>query len=213
MPGGAEGVVADPSGDVGRLRPPLHHRAGVGSGVGGPRKFGRAAPDRPNQRPVAVSSDAGPIEVGMQVGFEVVLTGQVHRLAAFLTQPHPQAAVLHVHVLHPHGSGRANAGEGVDHQPDQRSIAQADGRAHVDGVEDRIMTASPRGTLTRIAGWSKVKVTDESVPSLGKSGSGLGRVILRASEAVASPVRPPSPVHGVRFATACTDNEPMVIRA
>lgn len=50
---------------------------------------------------------------------------------------HPQAAVLHVYVLDPHGGGRTDPGEGVDHQPDQRPIAQADRRAYVDCVEDR----------------------------------------------------------------------------
>ncbi len=72
----------------------------------------------------------------MQVGLQVVVAGQVHGLAALLVQPHPEAAVLHVHVLDWHSGGRANPGEGVDHQANQRLVAQADRRRGVDRVED-----------------------------------------------------------------------------
>ncbi|MBA9068729.1 hypothetical protein FHR71_002479 [Methylobacterium sp. RAS18] len=65
--GRPERVVADPGGNVGRLGSPLHHRVGVGGGEGGPGQFGRPAPDRPKQRPVAVPGNAGPIQIGVQV--------------------------------------------------------------------------------------------------------------------------------------------------
>lgn len=55
---------------------------------------------------------------------EVVVAGQIDRLAAFLVQAHPQAAVLDIHVLDPHGGRRADAGEGVDPQPDQRPFVK-----------------------------------------------------------------------------------------
>jgi hypothetical protein len=46
-------------------------------------------------------------------------------LAALLVQAHPKPPVLRVHVLNPHADGRADAGEGIDHQADQRAVAQA----------------------------------------------------------------------------------------
>ena len=49
------------------------------------------------------------------------------QLAAFLVQPHPEAAVLHEHVLDLHGDDGPDAGEAVEHEADQRLVAQIDG--------------------------------------------------------------------------------------
>lgn len=135
--GGPERVIADLGGDACRLRPPLNHGVGLGAGEGRAGEFGGPAPDRAEQRAVRVLADAGPVQVGVQVAFQVVVTGQGHRLAALLVQAHPQAAVLHEHVLDPHGGGRADPREGVDHQPDQSAVAQTDRCGGVDRVQDR----------------------------------------------------------------------------
>ena len=52
-------------------------------------------------------------------------------------QPHPGAPALHVDVLDPHADCRAHARERVDHQSDQRAIAQAHGSSDVDRIEHR----------------------------------------------------------------------------
>jgi hypothetical protein len=58
-------------------------------------------------------------------------------LAALLAEPHPQAAVLRVDGFDCHTKRRTDPGEGIDHQPDQRVIAQASVRRHIDAVEQR----------------------------------------------------------------------------
>lgn len=49
-----------------------------------------------------------------------------HRVpfATLFVQPHPQPAVLRVNILDCHSERRADPGEGIDHEPDQRAIAQ-----------------------------------------------------------------------------------------
>ena len=46
-------------------------------------------------------------------------------LAAFFLQLYPGAAALDMDVFHLHLDHRAHAGEAVDHQADQRTVAQA----------------------------------------------------------------------------------------
>jgi hypothetical protein len=58
-------------------------------------------------------------------------------LAALFAQPHPETSVLRVYVLDRHSEGRANPGEGIDHQPDQRAIAQTCMCRDIDAVEQR----------------------------------------------------------------------------
>jgi hypothetical protein len=58
-------------------------------------------------------------------------------LAAFLAQPHPKAPVLCEHVFDRHPERRADAGEGIDHEPDQGAIAQPGVRRDIDAVEQR----------------------------------------------------------------------------
>jgi hypothetical protein len=55
--------------------------------------------------------------------------------AAFLLQAHPEPPVLRVHVLDAHADGRADAGEGIDHEADERAVAQADDGRDIDRVE------------------------------------------------------------------------------
>ena len=57
------------------------------------------------------------------------MAGEFGHLAAFFVEPDPAAALLNVVVLDLHGDGRADAGEGVAHESDERAIAEADERA------------------------------------------------------------------------------------
>jgi hypothetical protein len=56
-------------------------------------------------------------------------------LPAFLAQPHPEPPVLRNDILDRHTERRADPGEGIDHEPDQRAIAQADDTRRVDAIE------------------------------------------------------------------------------
>jgi hypothetical protein len=63
------------------------------------------------------------------------MAGHVVPLAAFLVQTHPGAFALRVHVLEPHLHGRANAGEGIDEERNERAIAKAGWGVGVDAIE------------------------------------------------------------------------------
>jgi hypothetical protein len=63
------------------------------------------------------------------------MAGHLMALTAFLVQPNPGAAALHVNILHAHFGDGADAREGEDHQRDQGAIAQACRRAGVDRIE------------------------------------------------------------------------------
>ncbi len=56
-------------------------------------------------------------------------------LAAFFVQANPPALARGELVLDPHRDRRADPGEAVGHQPDQRSIAQAYERRDIDAIE------------------------------------------------------------------------------
>ena len=65
------------------------------------------------------------------------MAGEGDRLAALLVQPAPIDAVLcTMHVADRHCGGSPDPGEGVDHQPDQRPVAQPGRRRDVDRVEE-----------------------------------------------------------------------------
>ena len=98
---------------------------GVRLGQGRARQQAGAAADRAEQRPLGIVGEARALDVGGEIGLKVVVARHGVRLAAFLAQPHPKAAVLREHVLDLHAERRADAREAVDHQPDQRPVAQA----------------------------------------------------------------------------------------
>jgi hypothetical protein len=56
------------------------------------------------------------------------VTGHRVPLTAFLAQPHPETAVLRVNILDRHAERRTDAGEGIDPQSDQRTVAALGGR-------------------------------------------------------------------------------------
>jgi hypothetical protein len=62
-----------------------------------------------------------------------------HRVAlsALLAQPHPLPPVLREDILDRRPEGRADPRERIDHEPDQRAIAQACDLPRVDAVEQR----------------------------------------------------------------------------
>ena len=116
-----------------------------GSGVG---ELAGAAADRAEQRALRIVGEPAAVDIGMQVGFEIVMAGHLVALAALLVQPHPKAPVLHVNVLDLHRERRADAREGIDHQADQGAVAQADWRRDVDASRSaRASVGSSTGVL------------------------------------------------------------------
>lgn len=100
--GRPEAVVAGFRGNAGGSEAPPDHRVGVGLGERGPGQPPGAAPNRAEQWPLRVVAQARAVEVGDQVLLQIVVAGHGMPLAAFLMEPHPQAAVLNIHVLDLH---------------------------------------------------------------------------------------------------------------
>ena len=113
------------------------HRVGVRLRKHGARQLAGAATDRAEQWPLRIITQLRAVEICDQVFFEVVVAGHRVPLAAFLAQPHPQPAVLRVGIFDRHAERRADPGEGVDHEGDQRAVAQARVRRDIDAVEQR----------------------------------------------------------------------------
>jgi hypothetical protein len=136
-PGCAERMVADPGRDPRRGRATPHHLIGAGLGQRGAAQPPRPAHDRAEQRPSGVPRQIAAVDIGMEIRLEIVVARHRVALAALLVELHPQPSVLDEHVLDPAGQRRADPREGVDHQRDQRAVAQANARRHVDRVEQR----------------------------------------------------------------------------
>ena len=117
----------DPGLDAGGLRPALDHAVGVllpQSVAGEPARSARRGLEQ-GVRP-GPPAMAGRGDIFVQIPLQVVVAGDFMLLAAFFVQPHPAAAPLHEVVADFHLQHGVDAGEGVDHGPDQGEIAQAD---------------------------------------------------------------------------------------
>jgi hypothetical protein len=89
------------------------------------------------QRPLGIAAQPGAVEIGGEIFLEVVVTRHHVPLTALFAQPHAQPAVLRKDILDRHAKRRADAGEGIDHEPDQRAIAQTGVCRSVDAVKQR----------------------------------------------------------------------------
>lgn len=132
-----ETVIADLGLDADRHAPPLNHRPGVRLRQRGARELVGAASDRAEQWPLGIVTQFRPVEICRQIIVEIMVAGHRMFLAALFAQPHPQPAVLRIDIRHAHPERRADAREAVDHEGDQRPIAQAGRRRHVYAVEQR----------------------------------------------------------------------------
>ena len=128
-------VIADARGDAAGFGAPLNHRIGVGLGQGVAGELpGRAAVGLEQQR-LRLGRQPRAVDIFVQVGLQIVMARHGVLLAALLVQAHPKPPVLRIHVLHAHADRRADAREGIDHQADQRPVAEADDRRRVDRVD------------------------------------------------------------------------------
>ena len=90
-----------------------------------------------NSGPLGSSRRTCAVEIGDEIFIKVVVAGHRVALAALLAQPHPQPTVLRVDILDRHAERRADAGEGMDHEGDQRAIAHTGMRRDIDAIEQR----------------------------------------------------------------------------
>ena len=87
----------------------------------------------------------------MQIGFEIVMAGHGVLLAALLMQTHPEPAVLRIHVFDAHADRRADAGEGINHEANERAIAEVE--ASIASMSWRASCGSSTGVLPRRTIW------------------------------------------------------------
>ena len=101
----------------------------------------------PKQPPFAIVVQAGLVQVRVDVGLGEMVRGDFVTLAPLLVEAKPPALPLRVKVLDPHVGDGADAAEGVDHDGDERPIAQADEGLRLDGLEEaaRFGAAQDRG--------------------------------------------------------------------
>ena len=128
-------MIADLSSDAGIGGAALDHGVGVDAGQGGAGELLGLAADGAEQRPLGIIGEAGAFDILSQILLEIMVAGHFVALAAFLSQAHPEPPAFVVNVFDLHAEGGTDAGEAIDHQADQRTIAQAAGRRHIDAVE------------------------------------------------------------------------------
>ena len=132
-------MVADRRVDPRSGRAPAHHLISAGLGQGGLAELPGAAPDGAEQRRAPVSGaiprQPAAIDISVEIFVEIVVAGHFMPLAALFVQSHPQAPVLHKDVVDAHRQRRADPRERIDHEADQRPVAQPDRCGHVDRVD------------------------------------------------------------------------------
>src|SRR4051794_12949549 len=100
--GGPERVAADPRREPGGGGPPLYHVQGVVAAERRPIEGPGLPVGRPEERPLWVACDACRLDVGIQVGFRVVVGGHLVELAALLVEAEPPPLAVGVVVLDLH---------------------------------------------------------------------------------------------------------------
>jgi hypothetical protein len=98
-----------------------------------------AAADGAEQRPLGIVAQASSIEIRDEIFLQVVMAGHLVPLAAFLAQAHPEPAVLCEHIFNRHAERRADPRERIDHERDQRAVAQPRMDRDIDAVEQRAL--------------------------------------------------------------------------
>lgn len=122
--GTAKAVIADRRFNAGTLRPALHHLQGIVAGKRPSRKLLVLAINRAEYMILWIASIAASLEIFREIGFEIVMARYGVLFAAFFVELDPQPAILGVDITKGDPDRSRNPGEGVDHQTDQRAIAQ-----------------------------------------------------------------------------------------
>jgi hypothetical protein len=133
-PGGPKGMARDFGRQTRCSGPAFHHSQ-------------RVVPSHPAFRdpalPINCSEEGRLLAVGdpnsFQVEIEILVGVMVSRnlvpLAAFFVETKPPAFPFCVKVIDFHSDGRADACKRVNHDADQRSIPQSDGRRDIDRIK------------------------------------------------------------------------------
>lgn len=132
-------VVTDRRRDPRFLGASLQHIPSVGLGHAVLGELTRLAASRPEQGSALDVGETRCREVRVHVLLKHVVNGDLFALAAFLPQSHRPLLALRVVVADVHGECSADPGEGIRHQADKCTVAQADetiGRDAVDELRD-----------------------------------------------------------------------------
>ena len=114
---------------------PLDHRIGVRLGQGSAGQLAGCAAVGLKENRLRFGRESRTVDILMEVGVRDC-DGTAWRAACRLSRASaPRAAGSAVHVLNTHADGRADAGEGIDHEAGERAVAQADDGRDIDSVE------------------------------------------------------------------------------
>ena len=91
----------------------------------------RATEGGPEQRALVHFPNARRFDIGIEIGFEIMMCRQIMAFTAFFVEPNPPAFALRAIVLDPHTDRGADPRKGKGHDADQRAIAQADQARHL----------------------------------------------------------------------------------
>jgi len=136
-PGGAERVAANIPTHSRLARAPLNHLPHMDARH---RIFGEligTAAGRAEEGRLLRFKDAGRLQIGIKIAFQVMMARHFMALAAFFMQAHPPAFAGGIVILDPHRYDGAHARETVGHDADERPIAQTNQRRDIDAVEEQ----------------------------------------------------------------------------
>jgi hypothetical protein len=133
--GRPEGMAANFRLDASSRSSPANHSPYIGLQHGAGGQLSATPLARAEEWPFTVLGDAGGRDVLLKVAVEIVVRRHLVLLATFFVKPDPAAPPSYKVILDPHGNYRPHAGEGVDHQADERPVAQAGKGSGVDCIE------------------------------------------------------------------------------
>jgi hypothetical protein len=117
-------MIANPRLDAGCFRPPADDAVGVLLEEGIDCQLASLAAAGAEEIAVDVISDAGGLDVVLEILIQIMMAGNVVLLTAFFMQPYPTAASLNKIVANLHLNDGADACEAVDHHRDQSAVPQ-----------------------------------------------------------------------------------------
>ena len=113
----------------------LDHAKRIPAGHRSIRKPAGLTASAAKERRLGFVGNSRSFEVGIEIGFGVMMGGHFVEFPALLVQPEPPAFAVAVVVLDSHVDHGGNAGEAVDHDADQGPISKSNDVRRVDAVE------------------------------------------------------------------------------
>jgi hypothetical protein len=128
-------MVPDPLREPRSDGPALDHVEGAALVESRRSELAAAPGDAAKERPLLVTRDTRRGEVGIDLGLGIVMGGQLVKLPHLLVEPEPPTLAVLVVVRDPHVDDGADPGKGVNHDADERPVAQTDHGVGLDRVE------------------------------------------------------------------------------